>query len=45
MKMVDDSGVARDAELSLVLVSPKLVWRVGLPGPPECCFEHACQIR
>jgi hypothetical protein len=29
----------------LVLLSPSLVWRVGLPGPPDCCHEHACQIR
>jgi len=27
-----DSGVARDADFSLVLVSPSIVWRVGLPG-------------
>jgi hypothetical protein len=45
MKILDDSVVARDAELFVVPVSPRLVWRVGLPGPPECCFEHACQIR
>jgi hypothetical protein len=45
--MVDDSVVARDAEYCLVPVSPRLVlvWRVGLPGPPDCCYEHACQIR
>jgi hypothetical protein len=36
MKILDDSVVARDAELSLVPVSPSLVWRVGLPGPPDC---------
>jgi len=45
MKMGDDVVVARDADLSLVLLSPRLVWRVGLPGPPDCCHEHACQIR
>ena len=37
--------VARDAGVCLVLVSPRLVWRVGLPGEPDCCHEHACQTR
>jgi hypothetical protein len=45
MKMGDDLGVARDAGLFLVPVSPSLVWRVGLSGPPDCCHGHACQIR
>ena len=45
MKMGDDVGVARDADHFLVLVSPRLVWRVGLPGAPDCCHEHACQTR
>jgi hypothetical protein len=44
MRMLDDSVVARDAECSLVPVSPRLVWRVGLPGPLDCCYVHACQI-
>lgn len=29
----------------LVPASPSLVWRVGLPGVPDCCQEHACQTR
>ena len=37
--------VALDADQSLVPVSPSLVWRAGLPGVPNCCHEHACQIR
>ena len=45
MRMRDDVVVARDADFFLVLVSPRLVWRVGLPGAPDCCHEHACQIR
>jgi len=45
MKIGDDPDVARDADLFLVLLSPSLVWRVGLSGPPDCCHEHACQIR
>jgi hypothetical protein len=46
MKMLDDSAVALDADHCLVLVSPRLVvWRVGLPGVPDCCQEHACQTR
>src|SRR5438477_8053228 len=31
--------------LVLVRLSPRLVWRVGLPGAPDCCHEHACQTR
>ena len=34
--MVDDPGVALDADLLLALPSPSLVWRVGLPGAPDC---------
>ena len=45
MKMGDDPEVARNAEFFLVPVSPRLVWRVGLPGAPDCCHEHACQTR
>ena len=37
--------VALDADGFLVPVSPSLVWRVGLPGAPDCCHEHACQTR
>jgi hypothetical protein len=32
MKMLDDARVALDADDCLVLVSPRLVWRVSLPG-------------
>src|SRR5437868_3833284 len=31
--------------LLLVPVSPRLVWRAGLAGAPDCCHEHACQTR
>lgn len=30
MKMLDDPGVALDADVFLVRVSPRLVWRVGV---------------
>ncbi len=45
MKMLDDFGVALDADRFVVLVSPRLVWRVGLPGGSDCRHEHACQTR
>ena len=45
MKMLDDLAVVLDAVLRLVPVSPRLVWRGGLPGAPDCCHEHACQTR
>jgi hypothetical protein len=32
MKMLDDAGAALDADDCLALVSPRLVWRVSLPG-------------
>src|SRR3990172_9246278 len=38
-------GSPATPSLLLVLVSPRLVWRVGLPGAPDCCHEHACQTR
>ena len=33
------------SERPLVPVRPSLVWRGGLPGIPDCCFEHAHQTR
>src|SRR3954469_20842027 len=45
MKMSDPWGVVLDVDLRLVPVSPRLVWRGGLPGAPDCCHEHACQTR
>jgi hypothetical protein len=43
--MRDALVVVLDADVFLVLVSPRLVWRGDLPGAPDCCHEHACQTR
>ena len=39
------AGSPATPRLLLVPVSPCLVWRGGLPGTPDCCFEHARQTR
>jgi hypothetical protein len=45
MKVGDDVVSPATPTFSLVPVSPRLVWCVGLAGAPDCCHEHACQTR